>query len=123
MGDMGIIPIISIIAFFATGVLKKDDFEQFAWTIVFLTMGGIALGEGVTQSGLRGVLAVIIRDLLDGVKLREVVLIMSPIVLIISTFISHTIASLLLVPSRRRWGRRWGRIWADRATPRICLFS
>jgi len=108
MGDMGIIAIIPIIAFFATGVLKKDDFEQFAWTIVFLAMGGIALGEGVTQSGLRGVLAVIIRDLLDGVKLREVVLIMSPIVLIISTFISHTIASLLLVPIAAQVGAQVG---------------
>ncbi|KAJ7278224.1 SPX domain-containing protein [Mycena rebaudengoi] len=104
IGDMGIIAIIPIIAFFATGVLKKDDFEQFAWTIVFLAMGGIALGKGVTSSGLLEVLDTVIRDLLDGVSLYNVVLILSPVVLVISTFISHTIASVLLVPIAKEVG-------------------
>ncbi|KAF7335408.1 SPX domain-containing protein [Mycena venus] len=104
LGDMGVIAIIPIVAFFATGVLKKDDFEQFAWTIVFLAMGGIALGKGVTQSGLLEVLDVIIRDLLDGVDPYNVVLILSPVVLVISTFISHTIASVLLVPIAKEVG-------------------
>ncbi|KAG1842498.1 SPX domain-containing protein [Suillus subalutaceus] len=93
VGDMGIIAIIPIIAFFATGVLKKDDFEQFAWTIVFLAMGGIALGKGVTSSGLM--------DL----SLYTVVLVLSPVVLIVSTFISHTIASVLLVPIAKEVGQ------------------
>ncbi|KAJ7221819.1 SPX domain-containing protein [Mycena haematopus] len=104
VGDMGVIAIIPIIAFFATGVLKKDDFEQFAWTIVFLAMGGIALGKGVTQSGLLEVLDVIIRELLEGVEPYNVVLILSPVVLVISTFISHTIASVLLVPIAKEVG-------------------
>ncbi|KAJ7830406.1 SPX domain-containing protein [Mycena olivaceomarginata] len=104
VGDMGVIAIIPIVAFFATGVLKKDDFEQFAWTIVFLAMGGIALGKGVTQSGLLEVLDGIIRDLLDGVSPYNVVLILSPVVLVISTFISHTIASVLLVPIAKEVG-------------------
>ena len=34
----------------------QDDFEHFAWTIVFLAMGGIALGKGVNSSGLLDVL-------------------------------------------------------------------
>ncbi|KAF7375640.1 SPX domain-containing protein [Mycena sanguinolenta] len=103
-GDMGVIAIVPIVAFFATGVLKKDDFEQFAWTIVFLAMGGIALGKGVTQSGLLQVLDEIIRDLLSGITLYNVVLILSPVVLVISTFISHTIASVLLVPIAKEVG-------------------
>ncbi|KAJ6489019.1 SPX domain-containing protein [Mycena sanguinolenta] len=103
-GDMGVIAIVPIVAFFATGVLKKDDFEQFAWTIVFLAMGGIALGKGVTQSGLLQVLDEIIRQLLDGVTPYNVVLILSPVVLVISTFISHTIASVLLVPIAKEVG-------------------
>ncbi|KIK60132.1 hypothetical protein GYMLUDRAFT_244566 [Collybiopsis luxurians FD-317 M1] len=98
VGDMGVIAIIPVLAFFATGILKKDDFEQFAWTIVFLAMGGIALGKGVTSSGLLEIMGEIIRDLVDGFSLYNVVLILSPIVLVISTFISHTIASVLLVP-------------------------
>ncbi|CAE6454918.1 unnamed protein product [Rhizoctonia solani] len=75
-GDMGVIAIIPIVAFFSTNVLKKEDFEQFLWTIVFLAMGGIALGKAVVSSGLLATMD-------DG---------------IVSTFISHTIASVLLVP-------------------------
>ncbi|KAF9262496.1 Sodium/sulfate symporter [Marasmius fiardii PR-910] len=108
VGDMGVIAIIPIIAFFSTGVLKKDDFEQFAWTIVFLAMGGIALGKGVTSSGLLKVLGDLIRDAVDGYELYTVVLILSPIVLIISTFISHTIASVLLVPIAKEVGASMG---------------
>ncbi|KAK7442505.1 low-affinity phosphate transporter [Stygiomarasmius scandens] len=108
VGDMGVIAIIPILAFFSTGVLKKDDFEQFTWTIVFLAMGGIALGKGVTSSGLLDVMGEIIRDMVDGYKLYNVVLILSPIVLVISTFISHTIASVLLVPIAKEVGRGLG---------------
>ncbi|KAG5721703.1 hypothetical protein E4T56_gene11189 [Termitomyces sp. T112] len=104
IGNMGVIAIIPIVAFFSTGVLKKDDFEQFMWTIVFLAMGGIALGKGVMSSGLLDVVDDIIHDLVQGVPLYGVILILSPIVLIISTFISHTIASVLLVPIVKKVG-------------------
>ncbi|KAI5886234.1 Sodium/sulfate symporter [Schizophyllum commune H4-8] len=104
VGDMGVIAIIPVVAFFGTGVLKKDDFEQFAWTIVFLAMGGIALGKGVTTSGLLEVMDGLIRDMVEGLSLYNVVLILSPVVLVISTFISHTIASVLLVPIAKEVG-------------------
>lgn len=105
VGDMGVIAIIPIIAFFATGVLKKDDFEQFAWTIVFLAMGGIALGKGVISSGLMLTMNGIIHRMLEDLHLYTVVLVLSPVVLIVSTFISHTIASMLLVPIAKEVGQ------------------
>ena len=52
------------------------------WTIVFLAMGGIALGKGVMSSGLLDVLDGAIRDLVDGFSLYSVVMILSPIVLV-----------------------------------------
>ena len=52
------------------------------WTIVFLAMGGIALGKGVMSSGLLDVLDGAIRDLVDGFTLYTVVMILSPIVLV-----------------------------------------
>lgn len=52
------------------------------WTIVFLAMGGIALGKGVMSSGLLEILDKIIRDLVQGYSLYSVVLILSPIVLV-----------------------------------------
>ncbi|KAJ1307545.1 hypothetical protein OPQ81_001642 [Rhizoctonia solani] len=97
-GDMGVIAIIPIVAFFSTNVLKKEDFEQFLWTIVFLAMGGIALGKAVVSSGLLATMDDGVRRLVEGLALYEIVLVLSLVVLIISTFISHTIASVLLVP-------------------------
>ncbi|KAH9838741.1 Sodium/sulfate symporter [Rhodofomes roseus] len=104
IGDMGIIAIIPIVAFFSTGVLKKEDFEQFLWTVVFLAMGGIALGKGVTSSGLLDVMDDGIREMISGLSLYTVVIVLSFIVLVVSTFISHTIASVLLVPIAKEVG-------------------
>jgi phosphate transporter len=91
-------------------------------------MGGIALGKGVLSSGLFELLDEVIRKALDGFSVYVVVLILSPIVLVrscrcppeslidssaplcwnssqvISTFISHTIASVLLVPIAKEVG-------------------
>ena len=92
------------VEFIAANGLVQDDFEQFAWTIVFLAMGGIALGKGVTTSGLLEVMDGLIRDMVEGLSLYNVVLILSPVVLVISTFISHTIASVLLVPIAKEVG-------------------
>jgi len=104
VGDMGVIAIIPIVAFFSTGVLKKEDFEQFLWTVVFLAMGGIALGKGVTSSGLLDVMDDEIRESIQGLSPYTVVLVLSCIVLVVSTFISHTIASVLLVPIAKEVG-------------------
>jgi phosphate transporter len=45
-------------------------------------MGGIALGKGVTNSGLLETMDEIIRDFVDGFSLYTVVLILSPVVLV-----------------------------------------
>ncbi|KAG8819435.1 low-affinity phosphate transporter [Serendipita sp. 400] len=98
VGDMGLVAIIPIVAFFSTGVLKKDDFEQFLWSIVFIAMGGSALGKAVQTSKLLEAMDIVIRDMIDGLSFYVVVIVLSAVVLVISTFISHTIASVLLVP-------------------------
>ncbi|KIO25061.1 hypothetical protein M407DRAFT_15305 [Tulasnella calospora MUT 4182] len=104
VGDMGIIAIVPILAFFGTGILKKADFDQFLWTVVFLAMGGIALGKAVVSSGLLETMDVVIRAMVHGLSMYSVVLLLSFIVLVVSTFISHTIASVLLVPIAKEVG-------------------
>ncbi|KAI0288956.1 SPX domain-containing protein [Russula brevipes] len=104
IGDMGVIAIIPIVAFFGTGVLKKDDFEQFLWSVVFLAMGGIALGKGVTSSGLLDKMDVLIRGFVEGRSEFGVVVVLTVVILVVSTFISHTIASVLLVPIAKAVG-------------------
>lgn len=104
-GDMGVIAIIPIVAFFGSGVLKKADFDQFLWSIVFLAMGGIALGKAVVSSGLLEQFDVGIRSMVSGLPLYSVVLTLSCVVMVVSTFISHTIASVLLVPIAHEVGK------------------
>ncbi|KZO91147.1 Sodium/sulfate symporter [Calocera viscosa TUFC12733] len=123
VGDMGVIALIPVVAFFGTGVLKKAgfatksqisfsrpvpqaDFESFLWSVVFLAMGGIALGKAVVSSGLIDSFDTQIRIAISGLDLYQVVLVLSAIVLVVSTFISHTIASVLLVPIAAEVGER-----------------
>ena len=49
---------------------------------MFLAMGGIVLGKGVTSSGLRDVMDMVIRDMISGLEFYTVVLVLSCIVLV-----------------------------------------
>ncbi|KAK4688593.1 phosphate transporter, partial [Tremellales sp. Uapishka_1] len=125
VGDMGIIALIPLIAFFGTGILSKvgqdkydltrigsdgvngnhqEDFHAFHWSIVFLAMGGIALGKAVLSSGLLDDLDAVLERLVDGLGLYSILIVFSCIALVIATFISHTIAAVLLVPIATRIG-------------------
>ena len=89
-------------------------------------MGGIALGKGVSSSGLLDILGDNIEKFVSNLSLNSVVLVLTLIVLVshpssnfiradtgmlnsryqvISTFISHTIASVLLVPIANEVGK------------------
>jgi phosphate transporter len=71
-----------IMASYVMLTCSQVDFEQFAWTIVFLAMGGVALGKGVTSSGLLEVMDTGIRKVVQGFPLYTVIMILSPIVLV-----------------------------------------
>ncbi len=54
-GEMGVLAVIPLVAFFGFDVLNKDDFNSFLWNVVMLAMGGLALGEeGRGRGGARG---------------------------------------------------------------------
>lgn len=97
-GDMGVIALLPMIIFFGTGLLRKSDFDNFPWSIVFLAMSGIGLGKSVLSSGLLNDMDVLIERTLKGLTLWPIAIIFGLLVLIISTFISHTVASVLLIP-------------------------
>ncbi|KAI8375606.1 SPX domain-containing protein [Choanephora cucurbitarum] len=97
-GDMGVIAILPLIAFFGTGLLTKDDFNNFLWNVIMLAMGGIALGKAVESSGLLKTIASQIETLVQGFSAFEVLFVFSCLVLVIATFISHTVAALIVLP-------------------------
>ncbi|GAA5862441.1 hypothetical protein JCM3774_002518 [Rhodotorula dairenensis] len=97
-GDMGIIAILPVVAFYGSGILRKADFDHSPWSIVFLAMGGIALGKAVLSSGLLDDIDAFIQQVVLGLDIWPILALFSVLVLVIGTFISHTIAAVLVVP-------------------------
>ncbi|KAI0191309.1 SPX domain-containing protein [Astrocystis sublimbata] len=97
-GHMGVIAILPIVVFFGTGILNKEDFNNFPWTIIILAAGGLSLGKAVESSGLLHTVAERISGQVHELDLYIVLLIFSSLALVIATFISHTVAALILLP-------------------------
>lgn len=97
-GDMGVIAIIPIVIFFGMGILTKEDFNNFPWTIIILAAGGLSLGKAVRSSGLLHTLAKVVSDEVDGMGVYGVLVVFSSLILVIATFISHTVAALIFLP-------------------------
>ncbi|CAG8653183.1 16810_t:CDS:2 [Dentiscutata erythropus] len=97
-GDMGIIAIIPLVAFFGTGILTKEDFNNFLWTVIVLAMGGIALGAAVRQSGLLHTIAESVKQMVSGLDIWQIFVIFGSLVVVVATFISHTVGALIILP-------------------------
>jgi anion transporter len=97
-GDMGVVAIIPIVLFFGTGILTKEDFNGFLWTIIILAAGGLSLGKAVNSSGLLQTVAGKITAGVEGMSLYAVLCVFSFLILVVATFISHTVAALIILP-------------------------
>jgi phosphate transporter len=97
-GDMGVIAIIPLVLFFGTGVLTKEDFNNFLWTIIILAAGGLSLGKAVSSSGLLNTIAQGITSRVEGLSLYGVLVVFAALILVVATFISHTVAALIILP-------------------------
>jgi di/tricarboxylate transporter len=97
LGDMGVVAIIPIVLFFGTGILTKEDFNNFLWTIIILAAGGLSLGKAVNSSGLLQTIAGAITARVDGFSLYGVLIVFASLILVVATFISHTVAALIIL--------------------------
>ena len=97
-GDMGVIAIIPMVLFFGLGILTKEDFNNFPWTIIILAAGGLSLGKAVNSSGLLHTVTKSITTRVQGLSLYGVLVVISSLILVIATFISHTVAALIILP-------------------------
>ncbi|KAF1978244.1 plasma membrane phosphate transporter-like protein Pho87 [Bimuria novae-zelandiae CBS 107.79] len=104
-GDMGVIAIIPIVLFFGTGILNKEDFNNFLWTIIILAAGGLSLGKAVNSSGLLHTIAESITSSVEGMSLYGVLVVFSGLILVVATFISHTVAALIVLPLVQQVGQ------------------
>ncbi|KAG9241627.1 SPX domain-containing protein [Calycina marina] len=97
-GEMGIVAIIPIVLFFGTGILTKEDFNNFLWTIIILAAGGLSLGKAVNSSGLLHEIAKGITAEVEGLSLYAIMIVFASLILVVATFISHTVAALIILP-------------------------
>lgn len=104
-GDMGVVAIIPIVLFFGTGILTKEDFNNFLWTIIILAAGGLALGKAVNSSGLLHTIANGITQKVEGMSLYGVLVVFCSLILVVATFISHTVAALIVLPLVKEVGQ------------------
>lgn len=103
-GDMGIIALVPLVVFFGTGILTKEDFNNFLWTIIILASGGLCLGHAVTSSGLLHTMATEITAGLRDLSPYGLFIALSFLVLVVATFISHTVAALIMLPLVKQIG-------------------
>lgn len=97
-GSSGIIAVVPIVLFFGTGLLKVDDVNNFPWTIILLAMGGLALGSAVTSSGLLATVAKALQKKVADFDAFVVLAIFGILILVVATFVSHTVATIIIVP-------------------------
>jgi phosphate transporter len=103
-GDMGIIAIIPLALFFGTGILTKEDFNNFLWTIIILAAGGLSLGKAVSSSGLLHTIAEGITAKVSHLSVYGMLVVFAGLILVVATFISHTVAALIILPLVRQVG-------------------
>ena len=94
--DIGIISMVPLLLFYGTGLLGKEDFEQMPWALIMLLAGGNVLGYAVQSSKLLQMLANVITLLPQNLFL--IVVVCNIIMLIASTFVSSTVAAIILLP-------------------------
>lgn len=88
-----VVALVPAVAYTATGVLNRSDFNQLQWHVLILIAGGIALGLGMQQTGLDKVL---IAQIPASGAWALIGLVTATVVL--STFMSNTATANLLLP-------------------------
>lgn len=83
---------------FGTGMLSQFDFNSFSWHILFLIGGGNVLGDAVQRSGLLDTLSHSVIQALPNSSVWVVTVSLCMLVLCLTTFVSHTVASIIMLP-------------------------
>ncbi|SSD60358.1 related to Low-affinity phosphate transporter PHO91 [Saccharomycodes ludwigii] len=105
-GEMGIISILPMALLFGTGLLSSDDFNNFMWTIVILAMGGTTLGKAVSSSGLLSSIAETLKASVETKPVFTIVLLFGLVVVTMATFVSHTVAAMIILPLMKELGEK-----------------
>ncbi|KAI9487972.1 SPX domain-containing protein [Zychaea mexicana] len=104
-GDNGVIALIPFVLLFGTNMLNKTDLNNFLWSVVTLAQGGMALGFAVDSSGLLDIIGHRIANGVQEMPVLAILFIFGILVLVFATFVSHTVAALIILPIVKQVGQ------------------
>lgn len=109
LGDPAIVGLLLLGAAFGSGFLGKADFNGLSWHLLALIAGGNALGLAVSRSGLLTMAAdAMTTRVLAGGSTWLVVVELGLALLVLTSFISHTVASIVVMPLIASIGVQFG---------------
>lgn len=116
VGQMGVLGIIPFVAFFGSGLLTTQDLNNFLWSVVVLAMGGLTLGEVIKTSGLLDMIASNVATFIAerAVGTWLVLCTFSALILFCTTFVSHTVGAIVVIPIVQAVGSQMEPIPRDR---------
>lgn len=94
--DEGVVALVPIILLFATRLLKPSDIKELGWETLLLVGGGLSLGVAMQVTGLASHAVELITQ--GPLAPTVYVLAFAGFTLLLSTFISNTVATSLSVP-------------------------
>lgn len=97
-GDIGIISLLFLTFIFGSGLLTEVDFNSMNWHTLCLVGSGDVLGKAVTSSGLLHHVTQALMELIPLENAWAALVGILVIVCIVGTFISHTVAAIVLMP-------------------------
>lgn len=96
-GSAGIVAVMPILVFFGLGILKKEDFNNLPWDVVYLVAGGSVLGAAVQSCKLLDLVAGRITNSLGG-SLVWTYVTFSLFLAMVANAVSHTVSAIIVLP-------------------------
>ena len=91
-----VVSFLPVVIFTIFGIIDVEEIRMIRWDVIILIIGGLSLGQAVSQSGLAAWMAALIP--LEGISFVVVVGLFAYAVVVISNFMSNTAASNIVLP-------------------------
>lgn len=97
-GSAGVVAVIPVLVFFGSGILKKEDFNNLPWDVVYLVGGGSVLGAAVESCRLLDLVAEKLTATIGRSSLYLIFVIFSVFMAAVANAVSHTVSSIIVLP-------------------------
>eukprot|EP00177_Eucheuma_denticulatum_P006055 GFKZ01011042.1.p1 GENE.GFKZ01011042.1~~GFKZ01011042.1.p1 ORF type:complete len:809 (+),score=112.16 GFKZ01011042.1:133-2559(+) len=97
-GSAGVVAVIPVLVFFGSGILRKEDFNNLPWDVVYLVAGGGVLGAAVESCKLLDLVAEKLTATIGTSSLYLIYVIFSAFMAAVANAVSHTVSSIIVLP-------------------------